>query len=164
MDTGSEISFFFTGRVSTDANENLHSQLRCNNNMHQAKQCRARLRLITLTQFEKRGTDDGGTLIEYSDHIRQKKEGLKDPVEIPNSCLNNPVPPLPLVTTQMLYYLTGWATFKELRKSSCVTCSDFCLSTVHGSTSTGHSYATTHNDDPSLLTIIQSKGGLKHPR
>ncbi|KAL7394149.1 hypothetical protein ABVT39_021404 [Epinephelus coioides] len=26
-----------------------------------------------------------------------------------------------------------------------------------------HSYATTHSDDPSLLTIIQSRGGLKHP-
>ncbi len=107
VDTGSlGMSFLLTGHVSTDANENLHSQLRCNNNMHpQAEQRLAHLKVITLTHFEKCGTDDGATLIEY---MRKKKQGLGEPVEIPETTLANPVPLLPLVTTQTLYYLTGW--------------------------------------------------------
>ena len=155
------LSFFLTGRVSTDANESLHSQLRCNNNMHpQAKRCRARLRLITLANFKKCSTDDDPILIEYSDYMSRQTEGLSEPVEIPEVCMSNPLPPLPLVTTQTLYYLSGWAIFKELRKSSCKVCSEFSLSTVG---STDHSYATTHSDDPSLFTVIKSRGGLKHP-
>ena len=163
MDTGSlNMSFFFTGRVSTDVNENLHSQLRCNNNMHpQAKQCRAQLRLIILAQFEKFGSEDGASLIEYSDHLRSKRQGLREPVEMEDTPCDGPVPPLPLVTSQTLYYLTGWAAFKTLRRSSCETCKDFCLS--KDSMSTDHSYASTHCDDPSLLTIIHSNGGLTHP-
>lgn len=161
-DTGPlNLVFLFTGCVSTDANENLHSQMRGNNNMHpQAKQCRARLRLITLGSLIKCSTDDDeGVLIEYSD--RRKKECLKEPVEIPEACKTDPLPPLPLVPTQTLYYLSGWATFKDLRKSSCKVCSEFCLSTVVGSTE--HSYATAHSDDPSLFTVLKSRGGLKHP-
>ena len=72
---------FFTGRISTDANENLHAQLRANNVIHpSAKTCRARLKAIALSQYDGKGlSSEDNTMIDYIDNLALAEE----PVEIP---------------------------------------------------------------------------------
>ncbi|KAJ8356480.1 hypothetical protein SKAU_G00192740 [Synaphobranchus kaupii] len=156
----SSLRFFLTGRVSTDANENLHSQLRVNHNLNpQARDCRARLKLLSINQFEdSRPTEQN--LITYLDTIKTTEEEEEQPVEILEAGGIKSAAALPLHESQVLYYITGWEVFKELKKSSCDDCHRYCLAATGVAV---HNYATIHADHPSLLAALRNKGGLKYP-
>ena len=113
--------------LHTDANENLHAQLRADNIMHpSAKNCRARLKAIAITQFDGKGPSNSSSMMDYIDTLPQTEQ----PVDIPElpAQADEEQQPLPLIQGQVLYYLSGWAVFTELRKTACEDCGEYCLS------------------------------------
>ena len=156
---GQSLTHFHTGRISTDANENLHSQLRSNNVIHPGpKTCRSRLKAIALSQFGRKDPDPDVTVIDLIHTVAQTEEPVtitELPVQVEEQ------QPLPLIQGQVLYYLTGWALFKALKTSKCEACSDYCLSSR---ALDEHIYHTMHPaESESILTSIRSKGKLVHP-
>ena len=162
MGEGASLHQFYTGRISTDANENLHSQLRADNVMHpNARTCRARLKAIALTQYEGSGPATSSTMIDYIGTLA-KTEQPDEPVIIPDLPTQaDEQQPLPLIQGQVLYYLSGWAVFTELKKSACEDCGEYCLS---NSALEEHGYHSLHPvESEAVLTTLKSKGKLVHP-
>ena len=153
---------FYTGRISTDANENLHSQLRTDNVMHPSAQiCRSKLKAISLVQYEGKGHTDQSPLVKLIDTLGPKEEQPMTISDLP--AVEVEQHPLPLLQGQVLYYLSGWSVYTTLRKNKCETCSEYCLSTTSNAPHE-HGYHTVHPvESQAVLTAIKSKGKLVHP-
>ena len=84
-----------------------------------AKTCRARLKVIALLQYE--GKDPSAESSTMIDYIKTLAKAEELPVEIPElpAQVHEEQQPLPLIQGQVLYYLSGWAVFTELRKTEC---------------------------------------------
>lgn len=126
-----DLKFLMSGRLTQDALENLFSQVRGFGNAHpKPTQFRAALKLIMLGQFMDVPTacnydeDDAPHLLSF---IRDHAPVLSD--EPSTSTVSELDVLIGVASTSLdicegsgLYYIAGWAIFKELHKVNCDTC------------------------------------------